>query len=145
MITASLGGRLALDNFSAYCMSKSAIISFSDVLRREMRKFNVKVSTIEPGLFKTAMFYTTETVFQNSWKETDPDIKQLYGEQYFREQLEIIKTGKNLFLATDDLDIVVNDMIDAIESGNPKLSYKQAPFIYKLAHLSFANHSTICH
>ena len=124
VITASLGGRVTLDNLGVYCMSKYAIISYSDALRREMRKFKVKVSTIEPGLFKTAMFFSAETILENTWNQTNPTVQQLYGEQYYSDNLKQIKTLKKVGMGTKDLDIVVNDMIDAIVRRNPNRSYK---------------------
>ena len=45
-------GRFTLPAFSAYSMSKKACIAFSDGLRLEMNKFDVKVITIEPGLYR---------------------------------------------------------------------------------------------
>ena len=45
-------GRFTLPAFAAYSMSKKACIAFSDGLRQEMKKFNIKVITIEPGLYK---------------------------------------------------------------------------------------------
>ena len=45
-------GRFTVPAFSAYSMSKRACIAFSDALRQEMLKFNVKVVTIEPALYK---------------------------------------------------------------------------------------------
>lgn len=41
--------------FAAYSMSKRACIAFSDALRIEMKKFDVKVVTIEPALYKYAV------------------------------------------------------------------------------------------
>ena len=39
---------------SSYCCTKYAIEAFSDILRREMVKFDVTVSIIEPGHFGAA-------------------------------------------------------------------------------------------
>ena len=46
-------GRMPLEWFGAYCVSKSGLETFSDVLHAEMKKWNVKVSIIEPSGFKT--------------------------------------------------------------------------------------------
>ena len=124
VIVASLTGRITLDNIGVYSMSKSAIISYSDALRREMRKFKVKVSTIEPGLFKTLQFFTVDTIIENTWNRTDEQIRQIYGQQYIENQLKQLKTHKTLLRGNNNIDIVINDMIDAIVSKNPKRSYK---------------------
>ena len=39
----------------AYCASKSALSSFTESLYFDMRRFNVKVSLINPGFIKTPM------------------------------------------------------------------------------------------
>jgi NAD(P)-dependent dehydrogenase (short-subunit alcohol dehydrogenase family) len=46
-------GKVAFEGIGAYCMSKSAIESFTDVLRLEMRKWKVKVCAIEPSGYIT--------------------------------------------------------------------------------------------
>jgi short-subunit dehydrogenase len=38
--------------YAAYSMSKKAVVAFSDALRQEMKKFDVAVISIEPGLYK---------------------------------------------------------------------------------------------
>lgn len=49
---ASLAGRFAIPGMIGYCMSKSGVISFSDGLRREMKKWGIEVVCIEPHLMK---------------------------------------------------------------------------------------------
>lgn len=49
---ASLAGRFTFPGFVAYCMSKGAVIGFSDGLRREAAKWGVEVVCIEPHLYK---------------------------------------------------------------------------------------------
>lgn len=49
---ASLAGRFTFPGFVAYCMSKGAVISFSDGLRREISKWGIEVVCIEPHLYK---------------------------------------------------------------------------------------------
>ena len=55
-------GRLALPHDVSYNVTKYAGEAFSDILRREMYKFGVKVLIIEPGHFGgiTAMMNKTE-------------------------------------------------------------------------------------
>ncbi|KAJ8023394.1 Estradiol 17-beta-dehydrogenase 2 [Holothuria leucospilota] len=49
----SLASDVAMPFCSAYCASKAALKSFMDVLRLEMLKWNVSVSTIHPSGYKT--------------------------------------------------------------------------------------------
>ena len=104
-------------------MSKYAVIGYSDILRREMKKFKVKVTTVEPGLFKTAMFFAAESILERNWNETDIQIKELYGEQYYHDLMNGIQVMVKNVRVNNNVDIVVNDMIDAVVSKSPNRRY----------------------
>lgn len=123
VIVASMAGRVALDSFGIYCMTKYAVVAYADVLRREMRKFNVKVSTIEPALFKTNMYYEAEAIFERNWLNTDDKIKELYGEQFYLDLKKRTNTIKKVSQAGKNLDVVVDKMIDAVVSKSPNKRY----------------------
>ncbi|CAG2179676.1 unnamed protein product, partial [Oppiella nova] len=127
VLTASLGGRLSADLLSAYCMTKAAVISFSDALRREMHKFKIQVTTIEPGVFKTGMYYTVVDILQRNWSQTDESVRQIYGENYFNELIKRYSKGNSHGVGADagaDIDKVVNDMVDAVISRRPNRYYR---------------------
>ena len=50
----SVKGRIAVPHDVGYCVTKYATEAFSDILRREMHKFGINVSVIEPGYFDGA-------------------------------------------------------------------------------------------
>ncbi len=50
----SVAGLYGYPGLSAYCASKHAVEGASAVLREELRKFNVKVVTVQPGDFSRA-------------------------------------------------------------------------------------------
>ena len=54
MNVSSVHGRMSLPENASYGCTKYAIEAFSDILRREMAKFDVTVSIIEPGHFGAA-------------------------------------------------------------------------------------------
>ena len=54
-IISSVAGYRGLPAAGAYCASKSALTSFTESLRFEMKKVNVRVSLISPGFIKTPM------------------------------------------------------------------------------------------
>ncbi len=56
MMTSSLAGLITMPQWSVYCATKWAITAFADSIREELHKFNVKVSTLHPGLVKTNFF-----------------------------------------------------------------------------------------
>ena len=49
----SIDGFLTFKFLGAYCISKHAVEAYSDILRKELRQFGIKVSTIEPGDFRS--------------------------------------------------------------------------------------------
>ena len=52
----SIAGRVALPGVSAYCSSKFAVEGFSESMRHELLPFDVFVSLVEPGTFRTDIF-----------------------------------------------------------------------------------------
>ena len=54
-IVSSVAGYRGLPAAGAYCASKSALSSFAESLYFDMKRFNVRVSVINPGFIKTPM------------------------------------------------------------------------------------------
>lgn len=52
----SISGRIAAPLLGPYSMSKFALESFSDALRRELEPFGLSVSVVEPGVIKTPIW-----------------------------------------------------------------------------------------
>lgn len=82
---ASLAGRFSIPGMVGYCVSKCGVISFSDGLRREMKKWDIDVITIEPHLFNTNLVNNeaNHRILNRAWEETPSDIKADYGDDYF--------------------------------------------------------------
>ncbi|XP_045212523.2 short-chain dehydrogenase/reductase family 9C member 7-like [Mercenaria mercenaria] len=119
----SLAGRLALPGFTAYSASKFGLIGFSDSLRREMWKFGVKVISIEPKLYRTAIsdgdFHVQTN--QKMWSETDENVRVDYGDTYFRAFLE--KMLSNLQLSSRRTYQVIDDLMHATTAQYPYTRY----------------------
>lgn len=82
----SMMGRASVHCLSAYCISKYGMEAFSNTLRREMRQFQVKVCTIQPGTFSnaTGIFQGVngmERNLQNLWNNLDGSLQDSYGRQ----------------------------------------------------------------
>lgn len=60
--TASLNGLLAHGTFGAYSASKFAVTGMSDALRQELAAFGVGVSTLYPGLTRSYMSLSDDSV-----------------------------------------------------------------------------------
>ncbi|XP_059156838.1 17-beta-hydroxysteroid dehydrogenase type 6-like [Physella acuta] len=123
---ASLAGRFTLPAFAAYSMSKKACIAFSDALRQEMKKFNISVITIEPGLYKTPITLENVLIDHNrkSWAETPTDVRADYGEEYFDAFLKQVTLS--LRQARPNVQEVVDNMVEAVCAEHP--SYRYVPY-----------------
>lgn len=64
----SIGGRIAIPYQGLYSASKSALAIYSDALRMESKKFNIQVSTVEPGDTRTD-FNTRRKVIEENIPE----------------------------------------------------------------------------
>jgi short-subunit dehydrogenase len=54
VLTTSIGGAVPVPREAAYGVSKTALESFADAVREELRGTNVTVSTVRPGVVRTA-------------------------------------------------------------------------------------------
>jgi short-subunit dehydrogenase len=62
----SLGGRMAFPAGGMYSCSKFALEALSDVLRMELKAFNIKVSVVEPGPVVTEFFRVAQERVQQT-------------------------------------------------------------------------------
>ncbi|XP_073863320.1 17-beta-hydroxysteroid dehydrogenase type 6 isoform X3 [Macaca fascicularis] len=106
-----------------YCISKYGVEAFSDILRRELQHFGVKISIVEPGYFRTGMTNLTRSLeeMKQSWKEAPKHIKETYGQQYFDAFYNIIKEG--LLGCSTNLNLVTDCMEHALTSVYPRTRY----------------------
>ncbi|GAB5046005.1 SDR family oxidoreductase [Thermodesulfovibrio sp. TK110] len=49
----SVAGRVGIPGWSVYCATKWAVIGFSESIRKELIKYNIRVTVIEPGVTAT--------------------------------------------------------------------------------------------
>jgi len=107
---ASLAGIIPAPFQGFYAPTKAAVISYSEVLRQEVKGFNIKVSVVEPGFFNTHLFYkgknTSKTILD--YKETKA--------RAIAALKEDIKKGA-------DPIAVAETIARIIKSRNPRLHY----------------------
>ncbi|CAG2114117.1 unnamed protein product, partial [Medioppia subpectinata] len=121
----SIQGRFSVSPFVWYAMSKHALTAFSDTLRREMRSFGVRVVTVEPAAFRTGIIDddTRFAALCRTWRQTDTEIQNAYGNNSENELRDIVAGSSQKFKLGTNLDIVVNDMIDAVQNATPRVRY----------------------
>ena len=72
-------------------MTKYGVEGFSDVLRREMHPWGIKVSMVEPGAHQTPMTdpRTFERQFRQAWNELGAALQKDYGPEYLEKGIPV--------------------------------------------------------
>lgn len=83
----SMAGVAILPVAASYTLSKVGVECFSDILRFSLKQFGCRVSIIEPAGFATRLnrFEETAESFNQTWRSVPEEIKQEFGEEYFRQ------------------------------------------------------------
>ena len=112
----SLGGKMAFPAGGMYSASKFALEALSDVLRMELKAFNIRVSVIEPGPVKTQFFDVAREKIQISVPEA--------GTTPYRAAFEKVEQLKQ---QTERLgwtsEKVAQVIIHALKSRHPRPRY----------------------
>ena len=77
--------RMVPPYISAYSVAKYGVEAFSDAVRRELSPWEVMVSIIEPGLFKTDLSTDVETEYRSLWEQLSSELKEEYNEMYLEK------------------------------------------------------------
>uniref|UniRef100_A0A8C8YV62 Hydroxysteroid 17-beta dehydrogenase 2 n=1 Tax=Prolemur simus TaxID=1328070 RepID=A0A8C8YV62_PROSS len=127
----SMSGGVPCSNLAAYGSSKAALTMFSSVLRKELSKWGVKVSVIQPGGFQTSIAGTSDM-----WDKLEKDIldhlpaevQEDYGREYIHGQqslLHMINTH-----SCPDLSPVLQDIEHAISAKRPSAFYAPGSYLW---------------
>lgn len=111
-----------------YCMSKHALVSMVDGLRRECQGKGVDVVSIEPSGYKTAIT-SKHGLYDAAKGELQKQIPEVISDYSEDEIKRWVHTAEVLHDAVcrSDLDEVVNPMVQAITETHPKTTYT-SPF-----------------
>ena len=79
--------------FAPYSASKAAIIAFSNTLRREMKAFDISVSCLCPGLFRTALSDAAQIParLRQQQDKLNQDLQKVYDQAFFTQCKSIFK------------------------------------------------------
>lgn len=115
----SIGGRLATPLMSPYNASKFAIAGIAESLRHELRPFGIKVSLVEPGGVKTA-------IWDKGRAYADELRERLPAEAFerYRTQIEGLEKGLDFQMRhAISPDKVADVVMQALESPRPRARY----------------------
>ncbi|CAG2105493.1 unnamed protein product [Medioppia subpectinata] len=133
VIMTSASGQLSMDNFGVYGSSKAALISLTHTLRREMGRFGVGVSAVEPLNFRTNMVELSDHMLADTWANTENPVRQAYGDRYYEAQRVFVRRLNKVMMSGTDLSPVVSDIVRALTDWRPKRTYRPAPnLLYRL-------------
>jgi len=119
----SIAGTFASPLMGAYCASKYAMEAISDVLRRELRPWNIKVSLLEPGIIGTKIWQKAKVQSEGAIKEAPEEMIRLYGPliERVRKHLEDIEKR------AQPPAVVAEAVVHALTAARPKARYRMGP------------------
>ena len=132
----SIGGRVAFPTYGAYAASKFALEGMSDVLRREVGRYGVKVIVIEPGTVATSIWGKGLEFMQNHAGEI-PDAQQARYEDLMAAVTKQAETNVREGRGIEPVDAaqVIADAIDARRPGARYLVGRDAKLPARIAAL----------
>ena len=68
----SIAGTVPVPTEAVYCVSKTALESFADSLREEIRESGIAVSTVRPGVVRTAFLEQRQLPYGRRWPRPVP-------------------------------------------------------------------------
>ncbi|XP_035225764.1 estradiol 17-beta-dehydrogenase 2-like isoform X2 [Stegodyphus dumicola] len=119
----SLAGKLAGPHIAPYTMSKHAAKAFSECLALEMGTWGIKVISVEPEFFRTAMTNSKaiRAHLKRTFQDLNPHLKKEYGDDYLdtvRKRVESVFEN-----SSPKMDIVLDDLESAVSLKNPYSAY----------------------
>ncbi|MCZ6635878.1 MAG: SDR family oxidoreductase [bacterium] len=106
----SVAGRITGAMRTAYSASKHALEAATECLAQEVRRFNIRVALIEPGVIQTPIFGKNKRV---------PDPDSPYADLKYRDRRYFAKRLEN----PSQPELVAKAIHHAIETDRPKLRY----------------------
>ena len=106
----SVAGRLATSPQYAYATSKFALEAASEILAQEVRRFNVRVAIIEPGV-------TLTPIFGKNRRELD------MNSPYVDFRLRLSRIFGKLLEDPSSPELVAATIHHALQTNEPKLRY----------------------
>ncbi|MGD8944688.1 MAG: SDR family NAD(P)-dependent oxidoreductase [Desulfobacterales bacterium] len=119
----SVAGIFASPLMGPYCASKFAMEAVSDVLRRELRPWNIKVILLEPGIIATKIWQKAITQAEEAIPEAPDEMTKLYGpllDAVHDHAADVEKTAQSP-------EVVFRAVIHALTAQRPKIRYRMGP------------------
>lgn len=112
----SLGGRMAFPAGGMYSCSKFALEALSDVMRMELKAFNILVSVVEPGPVVTEFF-------QAAWDKIEKTVPEPKKNIYAPALAKIEAIDQQLSLLGWTSEKVAQVIVQALTARHPRPRY----------------------
>jgi len=118
----SVNGIVPAPFYGPYVISKFAVEAYSDVLRAEVASFGIKVSSVEPGGFRS-------NIFANALEGKEAQLRRRWNESIYRDILlgelnEVLSSKEALYRANLPVPTPVAEAVNhALFSSDPKARY----------------------
>jgi NAD(P)-dependent dehydrogenase (short-subunit alcohol dehydrogenase family) len=116
IFTNAIGGILTTAYLGAYCASKHALDCFAAIFDLELRPFGIRVSSVYPSAFQTAMGDNMQPLFGEAGSAYEATAREYYAGLMGR-----VRNGPT------DLSPVVDAVLEAATVAEPRLRYLVAP------------------
>lgn len=121
----SIAGTVPLPSFSIYNATKAGLLMYSKTLRYDLERLGVKVCAIMPGGYSTKLLAHDRKILGKQWWDAaDEETKADFGRNYFEEPLA---KNEKIRMVDDDLGPLVDTVIHALTSQDPKPVYNVGP------------------
>lgn len=115
----SISGILSGPLFGPYSMSKHAVEAFTDALGAELARFDIKVSVIEPGNYRSE-------IGRNTVAQVEAAAARYPGSPYQEQMRNMIKV-MGAYETYPEPDAVAEAALHALFDPNPKVRYMVVP------------------
>ncbi|WKY13123.1 hypothetical protein Q1695_004161 [Nippostrongylus brasiliensis] len=120
----SVNGRLSTPAAGPYVVSKFGTEAYMDCIRQELHYMDVKVSLLEPGIFRTALLDEKAMLDRvaSVWSKVDNETKEEYGEKY---KNYFAAMWNELFITKSSTQIhhVIDNYMHALTAVYPRHRY----------------------
>jgi NAD(P)-dependent dehydrogenase (short-subunit alcohol dehydrogenase family) len=117
--TGSISGILSGTLFGPYSMSKHAVEAFTDSLAREMRKFDVEVSVIEPGNYKSSIVDSLQRRMEQQGFSSEGSL--------YKEEIDRSLSRLGGIEEDPEPEDVAQALLSFLSDPNPKRRYMVVP------------------
>ncbi|RCN49244.1 oxidoreductase, short chain dehydrogenase/reductase family protein [Ancylostoma caninum] len=120
----SVNGRLSSPGAGPYVVSKFGTEAYMDAIRQELHEMGVKVSILEPGIFRTALIDEQAMLnrVESVWSKLDDETKEEYGEE-FKDYFGKMWNHVYVSLSSTKTHYVVDNYLHALTAKYPRHRY----------------------